>query len=66
MWERFWTDFSKAMLMTDPLAYGLYVAWRLEDPGQEELEVAPQHGRTRDPFGSGLARTHRQSPATGR
>ena len=65
MWERFWTDFSKAMLMTDPLAYGLYVAWCLEDRGQEELKVAPQLGQAREPFGPPPARIHVPSQAAG-
>ena len=28
-WRRFLNDLSKAMLMTDPIAYGWYVAWTL-------------------------------------
>ena len=64
MWERFWTDFSKAMLMTDPLAYGLCVAWCLDDRGQEELLVAPQLGQAREPSAPRPARTHVPSQAT--
>lgn len=66
MWARFWTDFSKAMLMTDPLAYGLYVAWCLEDSGQEEPAVTRPVMQTREPFGSTLTLTQTPAPAAGR
>jgi hypothetical protein len=26
MWKRFWIELSKAMLMMDPMAFGLYLA----------------------------------------
>jgi hypothetical protein len=29
-WKRFFDDFSKAIIMTDPIAYGWYLAWTLE------------------------------------
>ena len=64
MWERFWTEFSKAMLMTDPLAYGLYVAWCLEDRGQGELAVARPRTKTLAAFDSTLAGTHMPRTAT--
>jgi hypothetical protein len=66
MWERFWSDFSSTMLMTDPLAYGLYLAWCLEDQGHEELAVAPQPVLTREPLSSTVARTHLPAPAAAR
>jgi hypothetical protein len=42
MWKRFLIDLSKAMLMTDPMAYGLYMAWSLEAPGGSQPDMAPR------------------------
>ena len=38
-WKRFLNDLTKAMLMTDPIAYGWYVASALEAEGQTESET---------------------------
>jgi hypothetical protein len=66
MWQRFWTDFSKAMLITDPLAYGMYMAWALEGSGEEDSALTPPRGQVREPFGSALGRILTPSPPTGR
>lgn len=35
-WNRFWKDISKAMVMTDPIAYGWYMVWSIEARGQSQ------------------------------
>lgn len=62
MWKRFWKDFSIAMLMLDPMAYGLYVAWGLEterhlDPDMARRAPRPEATRFKP------ALSHSSSPA---
>ena len=54
-WKRFLNDLTKAMLMTDPIAYGWYVAWALEAEGQTEWETLRGANR-RQPAGLTPAR----------
>jgi hypothetical protein len=54
-WRRFLNDLTKAMLMTDPIAYGWYVAWGLEAEGQTESETMRRANR-RQPAGLRPAR----------
>ncbi len=55
-WKRFLSDLSKAMLMTDPLAYGLYLGWASEPPGRGDSDVAPLPAHRRKPDSLLLAR----------
>ncbi len=54
-WRRFLNDLTKAMLMTDPIAYGWYVAWTLEAEGRTESETLRRANR-REPAGLRPAR----------
>jgi len=40
MWKRFLIDLSKAMLMTDPIAYGYYLTWTLEAQERGDFDRA--------------------------
>jgi hypothetical protein len=44
-WKRFLNDLSKAMIMTDPIAYGWYVAWALEAEARTESEPVRRANR---------------------
>jgi hypothetical protein len=46
-WKRFLNDLTTAMLMTDPIAYGWYVAWGLEAEGQTRSESLRRANRRR-------------------
>jgi hypothetical protein len=61
MWNKFWKDLSTAMLMTDPMAYGLHLAWSLEARGQREQAVAAPFALRQEPARFGPRR--RPSPA---
>ena len=64
MWKRFWTDLSKAMMMTDPMAYGLYLAWSLEGRAQGQRNVAWRRADSREAPGFTLAQSHGPSPVS--
>jgi hypothetical protein len=60
-WKRFLSDLSKAMIMTDPIAYGWYMAWTLEARGRSQAERSPGRAQRPTPDNLGLARRPAQS-----
>lgn len=50
-WNRFWNDLSKAMIMTDPIAYGWYMVWTREAQGDGEPDTAPRRAHLRETDG---------------
>jgi hypothetical protein len=50
-WNRFWNDLSKAMIMTDPIAYSWYMVWTREAQGRGEPDTAPGRARQRETDG---------------
>ena len=63
MWKQFWKDLSKAMLMMDPMAYAICMAWSLEVGGQGAPAVAPERTDRPVPPGRSLGRGRRPTPA---